>query len=82
VQSGWYASQKPLLTAPLLDTTVADGQLAQWVDAHTMAVHRFLPSLHLLRRTGAPRELPRDSDSDDANSGGGAQPMWRLSSAE
>jgi len=77
VELGWYAHLKKFLNAPLLDTTVDDDQLSQWIDEHTMTVHRFLPLLHRVRRTGAPRECPADGDGDDDDIAAPA-PMWEL----
>lgn len=73
VELGWYATLKQFLHAPLLDTTVDDHQLAQWIDEHTMTVHRFLPQLHRVRRTGAPRQCPADGDGTATPA-----PMWEL----
>lgn len=49
--SGWgmrnvpacrYAVHKEMLKAPLLDTTVPEDKLADWIHARTMRVHGFL----------------------------------------
>jgi hypothetical protein len=47
--------------------------LAQWIDEHTMTVHRFLPLLHRVRRTDALRKCPADGN-DTAT----PAPMWEL----
>lgn len=38
-------NQKEFLKPPLIDPTLADDKLAEWIDSHTMAVHQFLDKL-------------------------------------
>ena len=57
---------KTMLKFPLLDATIPEEKLADWIDAHTMRVHGFLDRLqqvithHLLivRRTKARHARP------------------------
>lgn len=51
-QPGWYQNVKEMFQAPLLDVSVGEERLAEWVDANTMACHRNLTPLlqHAVRR--------------------------------
>jgi hypothetical protein len=53
-EPGWYQNVATMLTAPLLDTTVNEHDLASWIDANTLRCHKLLlERLHTVRRTRA-----------------------------
>lgn len=49
-QPGWWYNIKEILRPPLLEVELPEGELASWIDAHTMRVHdAFIDKLHKLR---------------------------------
>ncbi|BDA40553.1 hypothetical protein COCOBI_01-2060 [Coccomyxa sp. Obi] len=44
-EPGWYEVAKTMLRPPLLDPSIPEDKLADWVDSHTMMVHQFLHRL-------------------------------------
>ncbi|KAL4423816.1 hypothetical protein ABPG75_001117 [Micractinium tetrahymenae] len=48
---GWWHNIKEMMRPPLLEVALPEGELAAWIDAHTMRVHDgFIEKLHKLRR--------------------------------
>jgi hypothetical protein len=45
---------KQMLKLPLLDPSVPDDKLADWIESHTMAVHQFLGMLPKVRQPHIP----------------------------
>ncbi|KAK9916919.1 hypothetical protein WJX75_008799 [Coccomyxa subellipsoidea] len=44
-----YDTVKTMLKFPLLDATIPEDKLADWIDAHTMRVHGFLDRLQQVK---------------------------------
>ena len=54
-EPGWYQNVKEMFQAPLLDASVGEERLGEWIDANTMRCHRnLLPLLAAARRGDAP----------------------------
>ena len=48
---GWYQNLKEVFQAPLLDVSVGEERLGEWLDANTMRCHaNLLPLLQHVRR--------------------------------
>jgi hypothetical protein len=69
-ETGWYQDLKSFFKAPLLDPSVEDGQLADWIDSNTMRCHKnLLPLLAKVKRNNTVQAT--DSPDSDA-------PEWVL----
>ena len=51
-EAGWYQNLKSFFKAPLLDPSVEDDQLAEWIDSNTMRCHKNLLPLLAKARPG------------------------------